>query len=139
MQKREVNQMSEEICSVPNCKRLANGLFREMPLCKPHLEIARMLEWFFTGPVRIPTIAEIKQGSGTRAFAEYALDYFLKMNVKYGAVDFKSGNTAHTFRRFIQRFIKERNLRIYTFQKGANRYSLHGDATVYLVREDLPK
>jgi len=84
-------------------------------------------------------MAELKHARGNRAFAEYAVDYFLKMDLKYGAVDFGTGGAAGSFRTNVQRVIRTRGLKIWTFQKGANRYDRYGGtATVYLVSDGLP-
>ena len=106
-----------------------------MPLCEKHLEIARAWEWCFGEAVRLPTMAELKQARGTRDFAEYALDHFLEMNVKYGAIDFNSGHTAHQCKRQLIRLIKKRKLKIWIFLRGTPSYKLHGNTTLYLVRE----
>lgn len=122
---------------MPTCSKPATETFRETYLCDIHLEMARVWEFMFGGPVRPPTIAELKQARGNKQFAEYALDYFLKMNIKYGAVDFEGGSTAGIFRKWVGRLSLERKLKIWTFQKGAHSWNNNGKATVYLVRGDL--
>lgn len=87
--------------------------------------------------MRLPTLAELKQARGTKQFAEYALEHFLKMNVKYGAIDFTGGTTAYECRRYMQRLAREKKLKIWTFIRGANLYKRHGAATLYIVRDDL--
>ena len=87
--------------------------------------------------MRLPTMAELKQARGNRQFAEYALDYYIKMNVKYGAIDFTSGTSAYQFRKHLHKLVRERNLKIWCFTRGAKSYLKYGKATVFLVREDL--
>ena len=86
--------------------------------------------------MRLPTIAELKQARGTIHFVEYALEYFLKMNVKYGAVDFIGGSSAWKFRKCVARLARKKKLKIWAFTRGANEFR-NGKATVYLVRDDL--
>ena len=120
-------------CFIPTCPKPAAETFRETYLCKTHLEMARTWEFCFGGPVRLPTIAELKQARGSKQFAEYAIDYFLKMDVKYGAIDFTSGTSAYAFRKHLHRLIRERNLKIWCFTRGATSYLRYGKATVFLL------
>lgn len=128
--------MSEQKCSLPTCSMAAAGFFREMPLCRKHLEIAWTWEWCFGHAVRLPTMAELRQARDSVGFAAYAVDHFLKMNVKYGAIDFRSGFTAHQCKKRLLRLIRERNLKIWIFRRGATEFRQR-NATLYLVREDL--
>lgn len=85
--------------------------------------------------MRLPTLAELKQARGTKHFAEYALEHFLKMNVKYGAIDFIGGSTAHNCARHIRILVRKKKLKIWTFIRGSSPYVNHGKATLYLVRD----